>query len=206
MRAIYKRFLSNRLEALGVLLAAITLACAGGAEEGVQHDEDNGKDPATAPVAREANVSCAMSFTMEGWSAIVSMAEGRGVITCDNGQTAEVDLRVTGGGLTAGMTEIDDGSGDFSDVRDISELFGDYAQVQASAGVAEEAASAQALTKGDVSLVISAEGRGWSLDVSGAKFTIAEAGSGMVPPDEEKAKQKPEDATDKHRIGRSSGS
>jgi hypothetical protein len=82
-----------------------------------------------------------------------------------------VQIDVIGGGLTVGKTTIDEGEGTFSKVKDISEIFGSYAQAEASAG-AVESVSAQAMTKGEVSLAITTEGRGWTLGVSGAKFTI----------------------------------
>ena len=107
---------------------------------------------------------------MKGWSAIVAKAEGKGVVTCDNGQRADVALAITGGGLTFGKTEVDDGKGVFSKVADISEIFGPYGQGEASAA-AVESVSAQALTKGNVSVALTTKGRGWSLGVSGSKFS-----------------------------------
>ena len=123
---------------------------------------------------RRPDVSCEMTFSMKGWSAFVSKAEGKGVVTCANGQRSDVVLTITGGGLTFGKTEIDAGKGVFSGVTDISEIFGSYAQAEASAG-AVESVSAQALTKGAVSLAVTTKGRGWSLGVSGAKFSIERA-------------------------------
>ena len=120
---------------------------------------------------RGPDVSCEMTFTRKGWSVFVSKSEGKGVVSCDNGQRADVVLSITGGGLTFGRTEIEEGKGVFSDVADISEIFGGYAQAEASAG-AVESVSAQAMTKGSVSLAITTKGRGWSLGVSGAKFSI----------------------------------
>ncbi len=161
-----------------VLLAGVTLAC-GSAPDGEATNSEPEANTASAeakvaPIAQQggADVSCEMAFTMKGWSAIFSKSEGEGVITCDNGQTADVKLSVTGGGLTFGKTEIDEGKGTFSSVKDISEVFGAYAQAEASAGAVDETRTAQALTKGEVSLAITAEGRGWTLGVSGAKFTI----------------------------------
>ena len=128
----------------------------------------------TAQKPAPATVSCEMTFTMKGWSAFVSRAEGTGTVTCDNGQRANVALSITGGGLTFGRTEVDEGKGVFSKVADISEIFGSYAQAEATAG-AVESVSAQALTKGNVSLALTTKGRGWSLGVSGAKFSIEQA-------------------------------
>jgi len=174
-----RTFLSYRkLNAMLVLLAGLAVACGGApANENEDAAEPRADAAAVAPVAQQegADVSCEMSFTMAGWSAIVSKAEGEGTVTCDNGQSADVTLSVTGGGLTVGKTEIDEGKGVFSDVEDISEIFGAYAQAEASAGAVDEARSAQALTKGEVSLAITSRGRGWTLGVSGAKFTIEKA-------------------------------
>jgi hypothetical protein len=123
---------------------------------------------------KSSGVSCEMTFTMKGWSAFVTKAEGTGTVTCDNDQRADVILAVTGGGLTFGRTSIEEGKGVFSDVTDMSEIFGSYAQAEASAG-AVESVSAQALTKGSVSLAITTKGSGWSLGVSGARFSIQRA-------------------------------
>jgi hypothetical protein len=128
----------------------------------------------TATPRGPGNASCEMTFTMKGWSAFVAKAEGKGVVTCDNGQRADVTLSITGGGLTFGKTEVEEGKGVFSRVADISEIFGPYGQAEASAG-AGESVSAQALTKGNVSLALTTKGRGWSLGVSGAKFSIEPA-------------------------------
>jgi hypothetical protein len=172
-----------------IAVAAMAVACTGaGAQEAGSNDVEGDAAAVTqtpsADVAQtpSTEVSCEMAFTMKGWSAIISKAEGEGVVTCDNGQTEPVTLEITGGGLTFGKTTIDDGKGVFSDVADISEVFGAYAQAEASAG-AVDAVSAQAMTKGEVSLAITTKGSGWSLGVSGAKFTIARPVVSDVPGD-----------------------
>jgi hypothetical protein len=134
--------------------------------------QDAAKPAAVAP--KKADVTCDLRFNMEGWSAIVSKSKGEGFVTCDNGQRADVVLEIKGGGLTFGKTKIDEGKGAFSLVSDISEVFGSYAQAQASAGAIESAGS-EALTKGSVSLAITTRGKGWTLGVSGARFTIERA-------------------------------
>lgn len=126
--------------------------------------------PATAQ-AQEATVECKMNFNLAGWAIIYKEASGAGTVTCSNGQSATVNIQAKGGGLTAGKYEIDDGSGTFSKVRDISEIFGTYAQAEAQAG-AVKTANAQALTKGPVSLALTGTGRGWDLGVSFGGFTI----------------------------------
>ena len=121
--------------------------------------------------ARAKLTDCEMHFTMSGWSVFYKTASGAGTITCDNGQTAKVSLSAKGGGLTAGKYKIRDGVGKFSEVADISELFGSYVESEAEAG-AGKTSQAQALTKGEVSLALAGNGTGVNLGVSFGKFTI----------------------------------
>lgn len=125
----------------------------------------------SAAQAQTANVECRMDFNLSGWAIIYKEASGAGVVTCSNGQTANVNISAKGGGLAAGKFEIDEGNGRFSAVRDISEIFGTYVQAEAQAGIVRSA-NAQALTKGEVSLALSGTGRGWDLGVSFGGFTI----------------------------------
>ena len=39
-----------------------------------------------------------MTFSMKGWSAFYKTSKGEGTITCDNGESAAVTLKLTGGG------------------------------------------------------------------------------------------------------------
>lgn len=126
------------------------------------HDEEGGE---------QADIGCSMKFHLKGWSVFYKTAKGAGTVTCDNGQSAEVILRVKGGGLTVGKSEIADGSGTFSAVYELNEVFGAYASVEAHAG-AVKSSSATALTKGEISLAITGKGRGWDLGVSFGKFVI----------------------------------
>lgn len=159
-----------RYTPLIALVAGMAMACTGaGAQEAANNVEG---DAAVVAQTQSTEVSCEMAFTMKGWSAIISKAEGEGVVTCDNGQSEAVALDITGGGLTFGKTTIDEGKGVFSHVADIADVFGSYAQAEASAGAADEAVGAQAMTNGDVSLAITTKGSGWTLGVSGAKFSI----------------------------------
>lgn len=114
---------------------------------------------------------CEMTFSLDGWSIFYKRADGQGTITCDNGQTARVTIAARGGGLTAGKSKIREGKGQFSEVEDISEVFGSYAQARATAG-AVKSAEATAMTKGEVSLALAGKGTGWELGVSFGKFTI----------------------------------
>ena len=121
--------------------------------------------------ADPAKVDCKMKFSMSGWSAFYKRASGAGTVTCNNGQTANVKLEARGGGLTAGKSSIENGAGEFSNVKNIEEIFGKYVNAEASAG-AVKSSGAQAMTKGEVSLALAGTGRGWDLGFSFGKFTI----------------------------------
>jgi hypothetical protein len=121
--------------------------------------------------AADANVKCSMTFEMKGWSAFYKRANGTGTITCSNGQRASVKLAARGGGLTAGKSSIENGKGEFSAVKNIEEVFGNYAEAEAHAG-AVKATGARVMTKGEVSLALSGTGRGWDLGVAVGRFNI----------------------------------
>jgi hypothetical protein len=112
-----------------------------------------------------------MKYSLAGWSAGYSTASGSGTISCDNGQSARVSLQATGGGPTAGKSKIINGSGTFSEVADISELFGSYASAEAHAGMVGSSA-AQVVTKGTVSLAFSGTGHGIDVGVTFGQFVI----------------------------------
>lgn len=143
-------------------MAALVLACAGAVTA----------LPVSRAQAAEAHVKCDLVYNLAGWSLIYKHAEGHGTITCDNGQRANVKITVVGGGLTAGKYRINHGKGEISNVRSINDVFGDYAQAGAEAGVVKSA-SAQVLTKGTTSLALSGTGEGVNLGVSVGKFTIS---------------------------------
>ena len=127
---------------------------------------------ALAQAAWGGSTKCKMRYSLAGWSAGYSTASGSGSIKCDNGQSARVSLRAKGGGLTAGKSKVVNGSGTFSEVADISELFGSYASAEAHAGAGESSA-AQVVTKGTVSLAFSGTGEGIDLGVTFGEFVIA---------------------------------
>lgn len=124
----------------------------------------------TSEGAEKGNTKCRMTFNLSGWSIIYETASGTGSITCDNGQSAGVKIKVNGGGLTAGKYKLQ-GKGEFSAVSNISELFGRYAAAEAHAG-AVKSADAQVVTKGTVSLALTAKGSGINLGVSFSGFRI----------------------------------
>ncbi len=129
--------------------------------------------PATpARAAEAANVKCHLTFNLSGWSILYKHAEGSGMVSCDNGQHAAVKIAVVGGGLTAGKYRIDHGTGDITHVRGIDDVFGDYVQASAEAGVVKSG-TAQLLTKGTTSLALAGHGEGINLGVSVGKFSIS---------------------------------
>jgi len=124
--------------------------------------------------AAAGKIDCKMKFNLRGWAALYKHAEGTGVISCDNGRAFNVNIVAVGGGLTAGKYRVDNGTGKFSDVNSVDELFGDYAQAEANAGVVKSG-SAQVLTKGTASLALAGAGEGVDLGISFGKFTISRA-------------------------------
>ena len=124
------------------------------------------------PASADGETHCEMKFSMKGWSAFYKTSKGDGTITCDNGETAAVTLKLKGGGITFGKSETKDGTGKFSPVGKLENLLGTYGAAEAEAG-AVKSTQASALTKGSVSLALAGTGEGWNLGVSGAKFTIA---------------------------------
>lgn len=119
-----------------------------------------------APVARAASpdINCRMDYHLTGWSLVYKHTTGTGVVTCDNGATMNVRLSARAIGATVGKWKIDNGVGRFSDVHDIHEVLGNYAQANANAAVVK-AAEAQVLTKGNVSLALAGGGEGIALGV-----------------------------------------
>jgi len=116
-------------------------------------------------------VSCKMTFNLSGWSLVYKQMKGEGKVTCSNGQSAAVKITSHGGGLTIGKSDILGGEGTFSEVKNISEIFGTYAQAEAHGG-ATKGGAAQVMTKGEISLALSGAGRGWDVGISFGGFTI----------------------------------
>ena len=79
---------------------------------------------------------CKMRFNLRGWSALYQTSSGTGWVHCRNGQSARVTLHGKGGGLTV---EITGGIGRFSGVRNIEEIYGTDARVEAQAGAVSRA-------------------------------------------------------------------
>jgi hypothetical protein len=120
--------------------------------------------PAPAARAASPDINCRMDYHLTGWSLVYKHTTGTGVVTCDNGATMNVRLSARAIGATVGKWKIDNGVGRFSDVHNIREVLGNYAQANANAAVVK-AAEAQVLTKGNVSLALAGGGEGIALGV-----------------------------------------
>lgn len=125
--------------------------------------------------AESANLDCKLKFSLTGWSLIFKHAEGHGTVSCENGESMNVKISAKGGGLTVGKSHIDNGTGRFTDVHNINDVLGTYAQGDASLG-AGKSGTAQVLTKGTVSLALAGAGEGIDIGVSIGGFSITEAG------------------------------
>ena len=117
-------------------------------------------------------IECELSYDLKSWAVFYKETRGSGAVRCSNGQTASVRLEARGGGLAFGSSEIVDGYGRFSRLRDVAEIFGVYARAEAGAG-AGDAAAAQVLTKGDVSLALRGTGRGVEIGFAFGSFRIS---------------------------------
>ena len=124
--------------------------------------------------ASSAELDCKLKFSLSTWSAIYKHSEGHGVVSCENGKSMHVRIVAKGAGLTVGKSHLDNGTGRFSDVHEIAETLGDYAQAEAHAGVVKSG-SAQVLTKGTVSLALAGAGEGVDLGIDVGHFTLTRA-------------------------------
>lgn len=125
-----------------------------------------------ATAADRGTTSCKLHFDLKGWSAFYTESRGTGRVVCSNGQQARVALVARGGGLSFGELDIENGTGRFSPVGDIGEIFGMYASGDGHAGVERDAWRAWAMTKGPVQLAISGRGKGINLGFAVSGFEI----------------------------------
>ena len=116
-------------------------------------------------------LTCRLSYSVKGWSIFYKEYHGKGIVRCNNGQYANVSILSRGGGLTIGKSEINKGKGRFSSVYNINEIYGTYFALESHAG-ATVSVEALVMTRGEVSLALTGEGRGMNLGVSLSAFTI----------------------------------
>ncbi len=144
-----------------------------------------------SPAPAHAFTRCDLRFDLAGWSVFYKEANGTGIVDCDNGQRARVRIETRGGGVTFGRSSIVGGSGDFSAVGDIDEIFGNYANAEAHAGIGVSS-GAQVVTKGSVSLAIKGTGTGVDLGFAFGRFTIARGGR-LAPEEDLAAEETPDE-------------
>ena len=130
--------------------------------------------PGAARAEKSADLDCKLQFNLSTWSAIYKHSEGSGVITCEDGNSMRVSIVAKGVGLTVGKSHVDGGTGRFSDVHQLTDVFGSYAQVEAHAGLVKSG-TAQVLTKGEVSLALAGKGEGVDLGVDIGEMTLTRA-------------------------------
>ncbi len=123
------------------------------------------------PVSVSAMARCKMSYDLRGWSFIYREYRGTGHIRCDNGQEAYVSIISRSGGFTLGKSEIINGVGVISEVKDIREVFGTYVFIDSHAG-AIKSIEGRVMTKGEISLALTGTGRGFDLGFTLGAFTI----------------------------------
>lgn len=125
----------------------------------------------SATFAADGMTSCTMTYKLSGWSLVYKQYDGIGHISCSNGQRAQVGLSSKSIGFTIGKSEIE-GTGVFSSVRNINEIYGNYAALEGHAGVTKSV-DAQVLTSGEISLAISGKGRGVDIGVTLGALTVS---------------------------------
>ncbi|TWI14349.1 hypothetical protein IP93_00346 [Lysobacter ruishenii] len=126
--------------------------------------------PAAAAKGPQA---CTLRYTLSGWSALYSTANGTGTVTCDGGDSLTVKIRMRGGGLSFGRLRTIEGRGRFTGVYRIRDVLGSYVAVDAHAG-AHRAGSAHAMTNGPVRLRMKGKGRGWDLGFAVSRVTLSQ--------------------------------
>ena len=116
-----------------------------------------------------ASVDCGMDFNFKTWSFLYKTGKGSGVLTCGK-EKIPVVITSHGGGATFGKSKIH-GHASFTGVDKVADVFGSYATAQAHAGMIKSS-NAQVLTKGDVSMSLTAVGKGIDLGIAFGSFEI----------------------------------
>ncbi|MFO1462901.1 MAG: hypothetical protein U1F66_03930 [bacterium] len=153
------RFLNTAILAMAGMLAG-ALAFGKDSEDKSKHAKAKG------------SVQCTMQFELRSWAVFYKSGKGEGTITCDNGQKADVKIRTHGGGVQFGKNNIANGSGKFSPVKKLDELYGKYASVGGHGG-AVKSRIGQSLSKDDISLDIKGTGTGVNFGFDFGSFRIS---------------------------------
>lgn len=116
-------------------------------------------------------VDCTVRFQLSGWSASYERVDGTGIVACEDGTWIPVDVQASGLGLLAAKSNVTSGTGKFSPVHQISDVFGTYAESHLHA-VVGNSGSAPLLNNGKVSLELAGTDEGHDLGRGVAGFTI----------------------------------
>jgi len=116
--------------------------------------------------------NCEIKYNLKGWSAFFKTVKGTGTVSCSNGQSANVKLSMKGGGFTFGSFNIKDGTGRFSGVKNISDIYGGYFAMDGHAGAGKEV-EGRTLPFKAVKLSMKGKGRGVNLGFSMGSFRIS---------------------------------
>ncbi len=126
-------------------------------------------------VAADNGITCKMTYKLKGWSFAYKQYDGTGEVSCNNGERAGVILKSKSIGFSIGVSEIE-GTGQFTELKRLSEIYGTFASLEGHAGVTKSAAG-QVLTRGIISLALAGEGRGIDIGVTLGGLTILPANS-----------------------------
>lgn len=129
------------------------------------------KDKMAPKPDTKPSIKCDMNYNMKTWSVVYKEGHGAGKVTCNNGQTADVKLKIHGVGAAFGENKVKNGKGTFSDVYDIGDIYGSYANTAAGAGIVGTAGT-QVMMKGKASLALANVGKGFDIDFSFGDFEV----------------------------------
>ena len=115
--------------------------------------------------------SCSIKYNLTGWSFLYKAYKGTGVVSCTNGQSAQVSLTLHGGGLTLGIIDIENAKGKFTGIKSLQDIYGTYFSIDVHAGFARSA-EARALFKGYIAGGGAGVGGGYNLGFTFSGLTI----------------------------------
>ena len=111
-----------------------------------------------------------MTYSLKGFSLAYKQYDGTGEVQCSNGQKAKVVLSSKSIGFSIGKSEVE-GTGFFTDLKDINEVYGDYISLGNHFGFINSV-DREILTKGEVSLALRGIGKGFDIGVTIGDLSI----------------------------------
>ncbi|MBI5298876.1 MAG: hypothetical protein HY877_01045 [Deltaproteobacteria bacterium] len=94
---------------------------------------------------------CRLQFEFKQRTNFFKNGKGKGTITCDNNEKADVDLKIYGGWVALKSKSFQSG-GTFSPVSDISMLFGSYNAPEGTTGTGGDMTPIPVVSKSGISL------------------------------------------------------